>query len=72
MKRKVDDPAHRPLTKHTLNLFEGQVDKLQTLHPRLGAAHVMRALIDKHVTVAEAAAAVAVPEPAIEFKLEEL
>ncbi len=68
MKRKAD----KPLTKHTLNLYEGQVEKLQTLHPRLGSAAVIRLLIDKHITLAEAAAAEAVPVPEANVSIEEL
>lgn len=68
MKRK----AEKPLTKHTLNLFEGQAEKLQTLHPRLGAAHVIRVLIDKHIAEAERLAAQAVPAPEVNFNVEEI
>lgn len=59
MKRKET----KPLSKHTLNLYEGQAEKLQTLHPRLGAAYVIRKLIDKHIDEAEKMAAEAVPAP---------
>jgi hypothetical protein len=62
----------KPLTKHTLNLYEGQAEKLQTLHPRLGAAYVIRKLIDKHIGDAEAQAALAVPVPKMEVNIEEL
>lgn len=69
MKRKEE----KPITKHTLNLYQGQVEKLQTLHPRLGAAFVIRKLIDKHIGSAEAQAALAVPEPeATQVNIEEL
>lgn len=68
MKRK----AEKPLSKHTLNLFEGQAEKLQELHPRLGAAYVIRKLIDKHIAEAEKLAAEAVPEPQVEFDVEEI
>lgn len=68
MKRK----AERPLTKHTLNLFEGQMDKLQSLHSRLGAAAVIRKLIDNHIERAEAAAAEAVPAPQPTMQVEEI
>jgi hypothetical protein len=68
MKRKED----KPLTKHTLNLYEGQVEKLQTLHPRLGSAFVIRKLIDKHIVEAETLAAEAVPEPRVDMKVEEI
>lgn len=62
MKRKED----RPITKHTLNLYSGQLDKLQELHPRLGAAKVIRTLVDDHIrSVAEGAAQrfEPIPEP---------
>lgn len=69
MKRKSD----KPLTKHTLNLYEGQAEKLQTLHPRLGAAFVIRKLIDKHIADVEGQAASVAPEPpAIDATIEEL
>lgn len=68
MKRK----AEKPLTKHTLNLFEGQCESLQRLHPRLGAAAVIRKLIDIHIEKAEALAAEAVPVPEATFDIEEL
>ena len=69
MKRR----AEKPLTKHTLNLFEGQVEKLQQLHPRLGSAHVIRLLIDKHIERAEAAAAEAIPAPpTLELNVEDI
>ena len=59
MKRK----EARPVTKHTLNLFEGQVETLQRLYPRMGAAYAIRRIIEKHITDMEASAAEAVPEP---------
>ena len=69
MKRKED----QPLSKHTLNLYEGQLDKLQELHPRLGAAKVIRMLIKKHLDEVLGGAAESfklVPETQI--KLEEI
>lgn len=69
MKRK----SEKPLSKHTLNLFEGQADKLQELHPRLGAAYVIRKLIDRHIAECEALAANAFPAPAApEFSVEDI
>lgn len=69
MKRKET----APLTKHTLNLYEGQLDKLQELHPRLGAAKVIRTLIDDHLrNVAEGAAQRFEPVPETQVKLEEI
>lgn len=63
----------KPITKHTLNLYAGQLDKLQELHPRLGAAKVIRTLIDDHIrSVAEGAAQILEPIPPATIKLEEL
>ena len=45
MKRKSD----RPLSKHTLNLFKGQMEWLQDNHGRLGAALVIRTLVEDHI-----------------------
>lgn len=44
--RKKED---RPLTKHTMNLFEGDFDRLRQLHGRLGAGKVIRELIQGHI-----------------------
>jgi hypothetical protein len=66
MKRKED----RPISKHTLNLFVGQLDKLQELHPRLGAAKVIRTLIEDHIRRNEEGAAQhfePIPEPNVEL-----
>jgi hypothetical protein len=69
MKRKED----RPITKHTLNLFEGQIDKLQALHPRLGAAKVIRTLVDDHIrSVEEGVAQRSEPIPESTASIEEL
>ena len=69
MKRKSD----KPLSKHTLNLYVGQMDKLNELHPRLGAALVIRKLIDKHIGDVEGKAASVAPEPpALDATIEEL
>lgn len=45
MKRKAD----YPLKKHSLNLRAGDMDKLQDMHPRLGAGRVIRELVIAHV-----------------------
>lgn len=39
----------RPLTKHTMNLFEGDFERLRQLHGRLGAGKVVRELIQGHI-----------------------
>lgn len=38
-----------PLQKHTLNIFAGDFDRLQRLHPEVGAAAVIRRLIRKYL-----------------------
>lgn len=69
MKRKED----RPISKHTLNLYEGQLDKLQELHPRLGAAKVIRTLVDDHIrSVAEGLNQIADPIPPSNIHIEEI
>jgi hypothetical protein len=69
MKRRED----RPITKHTLNLYAGQLDKLQEMHPRLGAAKVIRTLIEDHIrSVAEGVAQRIEPIPEANVQLEEL
>lgn len=69
MKRKED----RPITKHTLNLYAGQLDKLQELHPRLGAAKVIRTLIEDHIrSVAERGAQVFEPLPIANVELKDI
>lgn len=69
MKRKED----RPISKHTLNLYAGQLDKLQELHPRLGAAKVIRTLVDDHIrAVAEGLNQIAEPLPEPNVNIEEI
>jgi site-specific recombinase XerC len=69
MKRKED----RPISKHTLNLYAGQLDKLQELHPRLGAAKVIRTLVDDHIrSVAEGLNQIAEPLPLPNVAIEEI
>ena len=69
MKRKED----RPISKHTLNLYAGQMDKLQELHPRLGGAKVIRELVDAHIrSVAEGHNQIAEPLPTPNVAIEEI
>lgn len=39
----------RELQKHTLNLFKGDYEKLQSYYPDLGAAAVIRRIIDTYI-----------------------
>lgn len=68
MKRK----AAEPLTKHTLNLFEGQYERLQSFYPRVGAAYVIRALINQHIDELKEKAEQAVPAPAVTATIEDI
>jgi len=46
MRRRED----RAITKHTLNLYAGDYEKLQQIHgTRIGAAKVIRDLVDFHI-----------------------
>jgi len=62
----------KPVTKHTLNLFEGQVEKLQSLYPRMGAAFAIRRIIDQHIEEIEGKAAEAIPAPETKVTVEEI
>lgn len=42
------------LKKHTLNLFEGDFDRLQTLYPEVGAGVIIRNVIHKFLRNLEA------------------
>lgn len=43
-------------TKHTLNLIRGDVQRLQSLYPELGASAVIRTIVHNHVVEIEAKA----------------
>lgn len=43
------------LTKHTLNLFKGDYEKLAELYPDVGAAPVIRRIIRKYLESLETA-----------------
>jgi len=45
MKRKAD----YPLKKQSLNLRDGDWEKLQERHPRLGAGRVIREMVIAHI-----------------------
>jgi len=45
MKRREDFP----LMKVTLNLYDGDFQKLQALYPRIGASKVIRVLVHSHL-----------------------
>jgi hypothetical protein len=54
MKRRED----RPITKHTLNLYAGDYEKLQDLYSaRVGAAKIVRDLVRAHIRMIEENAA---------------
>ena len=63
---------NKPVTKHTLNLYAGQVETLQSFYPRVGAAYIIRRLIDKHIEELKDKAEIAIPEPTLTATVEEL
>lgn len=38
-----------PRTKHTLNLYEGDFERLRELHPEVGASLVIRKIVRKYI-----------------------
>jgi hypothetical protein len=53
-----------PLEKVTLNLREGDFDRLQILHGRLGAGKVIRELVIRHIKRVDNHVSQAVPSHA--------
>lgn len=45
-----------PVRKHTLNLYEGDFERLTVLFPKAGAGKIIRTLVRKFVTQVEDAA----------------
>lgn len=37
------------LTRHSIKLFEGDLETLQAYYPTLGASHVLRILLRRHL-----------------------
>lgn len=53
-----------PIRKHTLNLYEGDFERLTVLFPKAGAGKIIRTLVRKFVTqVEEQAQQNATPSP---------
>lgn len=46
--------SEEELTKHTLNLFEGDYDKLRELYPDVGAGAIIRRVVRKFIEQVEA------------------
>ena len=40
---------HEPLQKHTLNLYEGDLERLASFYPELGATVVVRRVVRAHI-----------------------
>lgn len=71
MKRRED----HPIQKHTLNLYMGDYEKLQTLYStRVGAAKIIRDIIRAHIRRVEERAAQQGLKPLVgaEIDLEEI
>lgn len=49
-KRKSD----YPMQKVTLNLYEGDMDRLMTLYPKFGAGRIIRELVRAHLNKIDA------------------
>jgi hypothetical protein len=62
----------QPMTKHTLNLFAGHFERLQTLYPRVGAAFVIRRLVEQHLADKEQIAEATVPAPELNLTVEDI
>lgn len=59
MTRKREE---KPISKHTLNLYEGDYDRLRSLYgSRIGAARIIRDIIHAHLLRVEANAAQRIP-----------
>jgi len=69
MRRKED----HAIRKHTLNLFEGDYERLQTFYgSRVGAAKVIRHMVRAHIKKIESTAAQRLPVPSVDtLELEE-
>lgn len=55
------------LQKHTLNLFEGDFERLQNHYPDVGASFIIRRLVRAHVKYIQS-----VGEPTDSIKIEDL
>lgn len=58
-----------PLEKETINLFRGDFEKLQTLHPTMGAGKVIRLLVRAHLDKVQASAEQETQTPRMEVEL---
>jgi len=50
---KIKMSEREPVHKHTVNLYEGDFQRLQDLYPDLGAGIVVRKLVRKHIKSVE-------------------
>lgn len=57
----------RPIKKVTLNLYDGDFERLAELYPRMGAGKVIRLLVDSHIRKVDAAFE-QIPQPEIKFE----
>lgn len=62
MPRQVDK---EPVQKHTLNLYEGDFQRLQDMFPEIGASLVIRKIIRKYLTDASPKGSMPVPKEEI-------
>lgn len=65
--------ADLPLQKVTLNLYHGEMERLQSIYPRHGGSHVVRELVHAHLRrIDERVASVVPAVVATEQHLEEI
>jgi len=63
--RKKED---HPIRKHTLNLYEGDFERLTVLFPKAGAGKIIRTLVRKFVNQVEDTAQQSTPPTPIEIE----
>ena len=65
MVRKVNEEF--PIHKHTLNLYKGDYEKLQSMFPDLGAGVVIRRVVRNYIESLEEKTRVALPVVQLEI-----
>lgn len=56
------------LSKHTLNLYPGDYEKLRELFPDVGAAAIIRRIVRRHIEHVEATGSKSI-DPKVEIKI---
>ncbi len=61
--------SEQSLTKHTLNLYEGDYERVQDLYPDIGAAVIIRKVLRQFIEGIEAQAPATAEIPNMEIKI---